>query len=87
MIQTILETEWTLTVLGENVYGIPEEPIDTVVPSSVYSTLLENELIPDPFYRDNELQATKLMDNDFVYERTFTVSAPEREKARRYLCE
>ena len=37
---TILNDQWTLTVLGENVYNIPGTPIRTEVPSTVYSTLL-----------------------------------------------
>ena len=53
----VLKDNWTLTVLGKNVYEIPETPVETVVPSTVYSTLLEKNLIPDPFYRDNELKA------------------------------
>ena len=46
---------WKLRILGENVYGIPEEYIDAKVPGSVYGTLLEKGLMPDPYYRDNEL--------------------------------
>ncbi|MBP3218415.1 MAG: hypothetical protein J6M46_08595 [Lachnospiraceae bacterium] len=85
MIRRKLTDNWTLTVLGENVYNIPQEPISTCVPSSVYSTLLDRGLMPDPFYRDNELQATKLMKNDFVYETTLTLTDEEREKSRIYL--
>ncbi|MGN0164543.1 MAG: glycosyl hydrolase 2 galactose-binding domain-containing protein, partial [Lachnospiraceae bacterium] len=65
---------WTLTILGENVYNIPETPIPAKVPGSVYGTLLEEELIPDPYYRDNELKALKLMENDFAYETKFELT-------------
>ena len=41
-----LKDNWTLTVLGKNVYDIPETPIETKVPSTVYGTLLEKGLIP-----------------------------------------
>lgn len=41
------------------------------VPGSVYSFLLVNNLIPDPYFRDNELEACKLLENDFVFSRTF----------------
>lgn len=75
----VLKDNWTLTVLGKNVYEIPETPVETVVPSTVYSTLLEKNLIPDPFYRDNELKATKLMENDFVYETDIVIGAEERQ--------
>ncbi|MDE7222641.1 MAG: glycoside hydrolase family 2 protein, partial [Acetatifactor sp.] len=59
---------WRMKVLGENVYHIPEEWMEAKVPGSVYGVLLEQGKMPDPYYRDNELDATKLMENDFVYE-------------------
>lgn len=65
---------WKLKVLGENVYGIPQEAFDAQVPGSVYGTLLADGKMPDPYYRDNELTATRLMENDFVYERTFALT-------------
>ncbi len=80
-----LNDHWTLTVLGTNVYNIPETPIETKVPSTVYSTLLERNLIPDPFYRDNELTALKLMDNDFAYETDFTLCSEARKADRLFL--
>lgn len=63
-----LNGRWRMKVLGENVYRIPEEWMEARVPGSVYGTLLELGKMPDPYYRDNELEATKLMENDFVYE-------------------
>lgn len=60
--------EWQLKILGENVYGIAEEWMPAKVPGSIYATLLELGKMPDPYYRDNELTALKLMENDFVYE-------------------
>ena len=72
--QTIsLKDNWTLTVLEKNIYNIPEEPIATTAPSTVYSTLLEKNMIPDPYFRDNELDALKLMENDFAYNLFFAV--------------
>lgn len=41
------------------------------IPGSVYSFLLNNDLMPDPYFRDNELNALKLLDNDFVFSRKF----------------
>ncbi len=66
-----LDGNWDLKVLGENVYGIREEKIPAKVPGSVYGTLMEEGLIPDIYYRDNELKATKLLENDFEYSRLF----------------
>ena len=61
---------WTLEVLGSSFL-----PVDAVVPGSVYNDLLTADLIPDPFYRDNEIGALKLMEHDFKYSRSFTVDA------------
>nr|WP_321152295.1 glycoside hydrolase family 2 protein [uncultured Acetatifactor sp.] len=80
-----LRDNWTLTVLGENVYNIPNTPIETKVPSTVYGTLLTKNLMPDPYYRDNELAATRLMENDFAYETTFTLGKEDREADRLFL--
>ena len=66
--------EWQLKILGENVYNIPQEWMPACVPGSVYSTLLALGKMPDPYYRDNELEALKLMDNDFVYETTVQIT-------------
>ena len=44
------------------------------VPGSVYSFLLDKGLMEDPFYRTNELDALKLLDNDFIFSRTFQFS-------------
>jgi len=41
------------------------------VPGSVYSFLLDKELIPDPYYRTNELEATEILENDFDFSRKF----------------
>lgn len=80
-----LKEQWTLTILGTNIYNIPETPITTSVPSTVYETLLKHELMPDPFYRDNELNALKLMENDFVYETDFSLTAQDHEADRLFL--
>lgn len=64
---------WKLTVIGENVYHIGHREIRAEVPGTIYTTLLEKKLMPDPFYRMNELDATKLMDNSFLYVKRFTV--------------
>lgn len=43
------------------------------VPGSVYSFLLESGQMPDPYYRENELDALALMENDFTFEKEFVV--------------
>ena len=62
--------EWFLDIPGSSFPRIP-----AAVPGSVYHDLLTAGQIPDPFYRDNENEALKIMDHDFVYSRSFTVPA------------
>lgn len=44
------------------------------IPGSVYSFLLNSGEMEDPYFRDNELKALKLMDGDFIFFRQFEVS-------------
>jgi beta-mannosidase len=74
MLEKYLEKNWKLKINGENVYGIKEEFMEANVPGTVYGTLLELDKIPDPFYKDNELKALKLMENDFTYTTKFDLS-------------
>ncbi len=66
MLSCSLNGSWTLSVAGG-----PWQCVSATVPGSVYHDLLQNGLIPDPFYRDNEMEALAIMDNDFLYTRTF----------------
>ena len=59
---------WQLTIPESNF-----PTVDATVPGSVYNDLLTHGLMEDPFYRDNEMKALKLMDYDFHYSRIFTV--------------
>ena len=49
------------------------------VPGSVYSILLENHAMDDPFYGANELEALKIMEQYFVFEKTFRVPEAMKE--------
>ena len=82
MIRKRIDDNWTLRVLGDNAFGIPDEPIAMKVPGTVFFTLLEAGKMPDPYYRDNELNAEKLMENDFACETSFTLPAAERQADR-----
>ena len=64
-----LSGEWRLEIPGS---GFPA--VRATVPGSVYSDLLSAGLIPDPFDRDNEDEALKIMEYDFIYSRNFRVS-------------
>ena len=59
-----LNGKWTLSGGGYQTEG--------TVPGSVYAFLLDAALIPEPSYRDNELKALALMDNEFTFTRTFS---------------
>ena len=66
MKQLSLNGPWTLDIPGSAFTAVPAE-----VPGSVYHDLLAAGRIPDPFYRDNETEALKLMEYDFHYSRAF----------------
>lgn len=44
------------------------------VPGSVYADLTADGTMPDPFWRENELDAFERMKKDYVYQRAFTVT-------------
>ena len=78
-----LNGAWTLEIPGSAFGAVP-----AAVPGSVYHDLLSAGRIEDPFWRDNETEALKLMDNDFVYTRRFDVGADLLEcEAVRLRCE
>ena len=58
---------WTLSKTGDN------EQISATVPGCVHTDLLAVGKIPDPFYRDNELQQSWIGETDWTYQRTFVV--------------
>ena len=62
MIQQSLGGAWRLLIPGSS---FPETAAN--VPGSVYHDLLTAGLIPDPFWRDNENEALKIMEHDFIY--------------------
>lgn len=48
--------------------------IPASVPGSVYADLLDNGRMDDPYWRANELDAELLMEKDYLYRRTFTLT-------------
>lgn len=74
MVKTVLNGIWKLNMTGRDEAVMPDGGINARVPGSVYGAMLEQGLIPDPYYRDNELQALPLMDNDFSYTTHFQVT-------------
>jgi beta-mannosidase len=70
MIIQKLHSDWKMRGAGQK----SESRLPAKVPGSVYGDLLANKKMPDPFWRDNEDGALALMENDFEYECTFTVT-------------
>jgi beta-mannosidase len=81
----ILSEGWTMSIPEKNVYCIGPEPIPMKMPGSVYSALLDNSLMPDPFYRENELDACKLMENDFIFTEHFGCGSELMETEKKIL--
>ena len=75
MIRMDLGGAWRMTGGGFDVAG--------TVPGSVYSFLLAAGKMKDPFYRENEVEALSLMENDYVFSRRFSL---EKGQARHLLC-
>jgi len=69
---------WELELLGDS--PLAGERLRAAVPGSVYAALLDGQKMPDPFWRDNELEALTLMDHDFVFSRSFDLELPETGK-------
>ena len=65
MISQSLHEGWTLEILGKN------RKYPAKVPGTVYGALLEAGSMEDPFWRDNELKALQVMEDDFLFETAF----------------
>lgn len=63
MLKKLLSEGWKLEYEGAD--------LPAKVPFSLYHDLLENGLIEDPFYRDNEAQALPLAERDCTYRLSF----------------
>lgn len=69
MIIAKLHDNWSMCKAGTGDY------IPAKVPGSVYNDLILNGRMEDPYYRDNELKALKIMDDDFEYVTSFDAPA------------
>lgn len=65
MVREKLHDNWKMRIVGKKDY------IPAVVPGSVYNDLLINGRMEDPYYRDNEEKALKIMEEDFEYTTVF----------------
>ena len=60
-----LNKEWNVQIDGFGEYIAD-------VPCSMYSVLLDNKAIDDPYYRDNEDYCLTLSNNNCTFSKTFT---------------
>jgi len=60
--------------------------ISAQVPGSVFTDLLREGLMEDPFYRDNEDRTLALSYNDYEYTRDFNISGDLLKHDRIFLC-
>lgn len=67
--------DWRMEILGDaDVYGVNGRELSAKIPGSVYGNLLRQGLMPDPYDRMNELEALRLMENDFRFRAVFTLT-------------
>jgi beta-mannosidase len=65
-----LSQGWTVAGVDTFTMGFPAQ-----VPGTVHTDLLANDLIPDPFWRDNEMKLQWIGEEDWVYRSTFRGSS------------
>lgn len=53
---------------------------NAVIPGTIHTDLINNNLIDDPFYGDNETELQKLNECEWIYQTEFTFSKNERSK-------
>lgn len=70
-----LDGEWML----ENRSGKSDFNAPASVPGCVHTDLLDAGLIPDPYYRDNELRLMWVGEDDWSYTRTFHLDPSEMD--------
>lgn len=67
MTEQKLNQNWRMRACDE------DDWLKATVPGSVYRDLMDNGRMEDPFYRDNENEALKLMEKDYEYRAEFGV--------------
>ncbi len=79
MIVRKLHENWTMRTAGKGDY------LPAIVPGSVYNDLLINGKMEDPYYRDNEMKALPLMEEDYEYRTFFSVENDLLDKEEVFL--
>lgn len=74
MVQKRLESNWRMRQAGEQTW------IPAIVPGTVYTDLLRNGKIEDPFWKDNEDKTLAFMEKDYEYETIFQCEELKKSK-------
>lgn len=74
MIHQKIDSSWSMRRVGDEAFS------PAVVPGTVYTDLLRNGQMEDPFFKDNELKALKLMDEDYEYRTEFDCGSEMLER-------
>ena len=83
MIHRPLHRGWTAELhAGDAPEALRGRPLPATVPGCIHSDLLAADLIPDPFYRDNEHAVMWIGEAEWIYRRTFDVPAQFLDKSR-----
>ena len=80
MLHQSLNSNWNMRKAGELQWS------PAIVPGSVYTDLLRNGSMDDPFWKDNENAALELMEYDYEYESSFDAGAAFFEMDKVFLC-
>ncbi len=71
-----LEGKWNLKQDSKSIN------IATQIPGSVFEALIENDIIEDPFYGENEHEVSWVYDSDWIYETHFDIDPRFLEHSR-----
>lgn len=74
MLMKNMTTDWKMHQVGENSW------FPASVPGTVYTDLLKNGQMEDPFWKDNENKALALMEKDYEYETVFQCDELRKSK-------
>lgn len=73
MKKTELNGQWQFKEVGST------ESYPVTIPGSVLSGLLDNKVIEDPYYRDNEYKTRELLYRNYEFSRTFEIEKTDRD--------
>jgi beta-mannosidase len=79
-LSTSASVQWTFRQAGTQ-----EEWLPAMVPGGVHTDLLALEMIPDPFYADNELKVMWVAETDWEYKGRFAVTSELAEAKHLFL--